>query len=55
MALYNEAGLVIETDYTFTDPETLDPGETGSFELLTAHGAALDEAPLRFWVEAVDF
>lgn len=55
VALYNNEGLVIETDYTFTDPGTLDPGETGSFELLIANGASLDEAPLRFWVEAIDF
>lgn len=55
VALYDEDGLVIETDYTFTEPQTLDPGETGTFELIIANGAALEEAPLRFWVEAIDF
>ena len=53
VALYDETGRVIKTDFTFTEPGTLAPGASGTFDLLIFNGASLESAPKRFWIDAL--
>lgn len=53
VALFDAEGNVVRTDFTFTDPDTLGPGQSGTFDLLI-----LDPPPgaasmvYRIWVDA---
>lgn len=55
VAFYDDAGRVIETDFTFTSPTTIPPGQTATFDLLIIDGEELAGAPRRFWIDANDF
>jgi hypothetical protein len=51
IALYSAAGTVVRADFTFTDPSTLSPGQTGAFEFLI-NASGLSYSSYRTWVDA---
>jgi hypothetical protein len=51
VAFYDAAGNVVRTDFTFTSPSTLAPGQTGTFDaFVDAEGAGI--VSQRLWVDA---
>lgn len=38
---YNESGVVVDVDYSYTDPRDLHPGQTASFEIVIPYRATL--------------
>jgi len=50
-AFYNSAGDVVRTDFTYTSPSTLAPGQTGTFDSsVDADGVGI--VSYRLWVDA---
>jgi hypothetical protein len=52
VALYDSAGRVIRVDFTFTEPDTLAPGTSGTFDLLVIDAPSYSR--LRIWVDGSD-
>jgi hypothetical protein len=52
VAFYAPDGRVVRTDFTFTEPHTLGPGQTGTFDVFTfAAPPGLEDAPRRLWID----
>ena len=54
IALYGAGNNVVRVDFTFTKPDTLAPGQTGTFDLLVFDGTKFSYTDYSLWVDAND-
>lgn len=52
IALYGADGRVVRTDFTFTKPSTLAPGESGTFDAFVFDAEGVPFTSYRVWVDA---
>ena len=51
VALYGPDGHVVRVDFTFTKPDTLAPGQTGTFDLIVFDGSRFTYTDYSLWVD----
>ena len=52
VGFYNANGDMVREDFTFTEPDTLAPGQTGTFDSFIFDGDQAGIVSIRTWVDA---